>query len=132
MQTLNFPFQQTVKLTIANNAKVKQIHCELATSDIEIFQALNYRKKEDFKKPLALVFENPKAQIFTRFNFAFAVEQIAVDAINNEVKDMETIYPDTNNEWDLKGYSNYSLVILAPKGLIKSKNIQLHKTTIKV
>jgi len=134
MQILQFPFKQTAKLNIANSFQTQQLDCELATTDLEIFQSLNFRTKEEFKKPLVLVFSNPNAQSFSRINFQFPVEQITVDATSHVVKEITTIYPAHNKEtsMSLKAYSNYGIVILAPKGSSKQHNITLDKTRIAV
>ena len=135
MQILNFPFSNSVQVNISNDSEVNQLECELAHSDLEIFQSLNFRKEKHFNKPLALRFANPLAQSFTRQSFDFPVEQIIVDYKNNTVKSIETIYPDTKQNtkpslYSFKAYTNCSLVILAPKGLTKKRNIQVAKTKI--
>ena len=134
MQILDFPFKQTATLQIANHTQTKQLDCELATTDVEIFQSLNFRTREEFTKPLVLLFSNPTAKSFSRINFQFPVEQIAVDHASNVVKEITTIYPDNNNKtsMSLKAYSNYGIVILAPKGVSKLHNIRLDKTRIAV
>jgi uncharacterized membrane protein (UPF0127 family) len=134
MQILQFPFKQTATLNIANSLQTKHLDCELATTDLEIFQSLNFRTKEEFKKPLVLVFSNPNAQTFSRINFQFPVEQIAVDSDSHVVKEITTIYPAHHKEtsMSLKAYSNYGIVILAPKGSSKQHNITLDKTRIAV
>lgn len=134
MQILDYPFKQTTKLNIANGFQTSQLECELATTDIEIFQSLNYRAPEAFKKPLVLVFDNPSAQSFTHCNFRFPVEQIAVDSSSHLVKEIKTIYPDNtkDNTLSLTSYTNYGMVILAPKGASKLHHIELNKTRIAV
>jgi uncharacterized membrane protein (UPF0127 family) len=137
MQVLNFPFNKSIKVQIVNDAVVNQLDCELANSDLEIFQSLNYRKEKHFSKPLALLFSNPLAKSFSKQAFDFPVEKIEVDYKNNTVKSIETIYPNknktNNNTLDsFTAYSNCSLVILAPKGLTNAKNIRVAKTSIKL
>lgn len=134
MQILPFPFKNTVQLHLANDNQTKVLNCELAATDLEIFQCLNFRKLEHFNKPLALRFDNPKAQSFSKINFEFPVEQIAVDAISQKVKELTTIYPAKNKNKlpNLKSYANFGLVILAPKGYIRNHNIKLEKTKIAV
>lgn len=135
MQALSYPFSKSIQLKISNDTVVNQVECELANSDLEIFQSLNYRKKKHFNKPLALLFSNPLAKSFSKQAFEFPVEQIVVDYKNNTVKSIDTIYPEltkqTKNPFDtFKAYSDCSLVILAPEGLTKSKKIQVAKTKI--
>ena len=137
MQVLNYPFRKTVKIQIENDFMVNHLDCELAVSDLEIFQSLNYRKEKHFSKPLALLFSNPLAKSFSRQEFDFPVEKIEVDYKNNRVKSIDTIYPNKNktlnNTLDcLTAYSNCSLVILAPQGLTNVKNIRVAKTSIKL
>ena len=88
-------------------------------------------------KSIALKFSNPLVKSFTKQSFEFPVEQITVDYKNNIVKSIATIYPNThrlniNTNQNLTSYTDYSLVILAPKGLAKSKNIQVAKTKIRI
>jgi hypothetical protein len=135
MKILNFPFSQSAQISIYNDSKLDQIECELAASDVEIFQSLSYRKEKYFKKPLALKFSNPLAKSFSKQFFDFPVEQIVVDYKNHTVKSIATIFPsdiksNINTIDNLISYSACSLVILAPRGLTKSKNIQVAKTKI--
>jgi uncharacterized membrane protein (UPF0127 family) len=136
MKSLQFPFNKSIALSIINDSIVNQLECELANTDLEIFQSLNYRKEKYFKKPLALKFSNPLAKSFTKQSFEFPVEQITVDYKNNVVKSIATIYPNTHKlnitNQNLTSYTDYSLVILAPKGLAKSINIQVAKTKIRI
>ena len=135
MKSLQYPFNKSIALSIINDSIVNQLECELANTDVEIFQSLNYRKEKYFKKPLALHFSNPLAKSFSKQSFEFPVEQITVDYKNNIVKSIATIYPITyelnkNIFQNLTSYTDYSLVILAPKGFARSKNIQVAKTKI--
>ena len=137
MKSLQFPFNKSIALSIINDSIVNQLECELANTDLEIFQSLNYRKEKYFKKPLALKFSNPLAKSFSKQSFEFPVEQITVDYKNNVVKSIATIYPNTDKSnlniiQNLTSYTDYSLVILAPKGLAKSINIQVAKTKIRM
>ena len=135
MKILNFPFSQSAQVSIYNQAELNFIDCELAVSDVEIFQSLKKKKKKHFKKPLALKFSNPLAKSFSKQSFEFPVEQIEVDCKNQTVKSITTIYPTTvksniNTIESFTFYADCSLVILAPRGLSKSKNIQVAKTKI--
>jgi uncharacterized membrane protein (UPF0127 family) len=137
MKILNFPFSKSAQISIYNDASFNQLECELAVSDIEIFQSLNYRKQKHFNKPLALQFSNPLAKSFSRHSFEFPVEQITVDYKDNIVKSIATIYPSTtknnlNTIDSFTSYSDCSLVILAPTGLAKSHQIQVAKTKIRM
>ena len=137
MKILNFPFSRSAQISIYNDNILDLIECELASSDVEIFQSLNYRKEKHFKKPLALKFSNPLAKSFSKHFFEFPVEQISVDYKNHTVKSITTIDPSTiksniNTIENFATYSDCSLVILAPRGLTKSKNIQIAKTKISI
>ncbi len=132
MSKLNTPFAQTATLTIVTDKNRLKVDTELASSDIEIFQALNYRTKKDFTQPLTLKFSNPLAQSFVKINFQFPVEMIAVDYLTNKVKKTQII-PAKKVGGDLiQGFSEYSIVILAPIGFSKKNKINEAQTLIKL
>lgn len=132
MSQLNIPFNQSTSLIVSTDKQPLKIKTELATSDIEIFQALNYRTKKEFTQPLTLKFSNPLAQSFVKINFSFPVEMIAVDYLTNKVKKTQFIPAKKEGGDFIQGYSEYALVILAPKGFCKSIKIQEDVTIIKI
>ncbi|MBU3715216.1 MAG: hypothetical protein FGM46_09780, partial [Ferruginibacter sp.] len=73
MQHLNYPFDQTVTLNITTGGKKILLEAELASSEMEIYQSLNYRQPDEFTRPLVLRFQNPNIQYFSKQSFAFPV-----------------------------------------------------------
>lgn len=132
MSKLNIPFQQSVTLLISNDKKQLKIKTELASSDIEIYQALNYRTKKEFVQPLTLKFSNPLAQSFVKINFLFPVEMISVDYITNKVKKIQLIPAKKESGDFIQGFSEYSIVIFAQRGFSKTNKIEEGVTSIKI
>lgn len=132
MSQLNTPFEQSTSLIISTGNQRLKIKTELAISDIEIFQALNYRSKKDFTQPLTLKFRNPLAQSFVKINFSFPVEMIAVDYLTNKVKKTQFIPAKKEGGVFIQGFSEYSIVVFAPKGFCKGNKIEEEKTVIQL
>lgn len=131
MSQLNTPFEQTTSLILSTGKQRLKIKTELATSDIEIFQALNYRTIKEFTQPLTLKFSNPLAQSFVKFNFSFPVEMIAMDYLTHKVKKTQFIPAKKEGGAFIQGFSEYSIVVFAPRGFCKSNKIEESKTIIK-
>lgn len=132
MSKLNIPFEQSVTLLISNDKKQLKIKTELASSDIEIYQALNYRTKKEFVQPLTLKFSNPLAQSFVKINFLFPVELISIDYITNKVKKIQLIPTQKDTGDFIQGFSEYSVVVFAPRGFSKTNKIEEGVTSIKI
>lgn len=132
MSKLNIPFEQSVTLLISNDKKQLKIKTELASSDIEIYQALNYRTKKEFVQPLTLKFSNPLAQSFVKINFLFPVEMISVDYITNKVKKIQLIPAKKESGDFIQGFSEYSIVIFTQRGFSKTNKIEEGVTSIKI
>jgi uncharacterized membrane protein (UPF0127 family) len=132
MSQLNTPFEQTTSLILSSRNQRLKIKTELATSDIEIFQALNYRTKKEFSNPLTLKFSNPLAQSFVKINFSFPVEMIAVDYLTHKVKKTQFIPAKKEGGDFIQGFSEYSVVIFASKGFCKKNKIEEAFTTITI
>ncbi len=130
MKHIRFPFAESIDLSIVKGGKTTIINCELASSDVEIFQSLNYRKKSIFKRPLVLQFSNPLLQTYSALNFDFAVEQICVDHVTNVVKKISVISPHKKTGSFLQGYSEFSIVILAPVGFAREYRVKEDNTLI--
>jgi len=130
MNRLNTPFEKTCTLLFTTGKHFLKIKTELASSDVEIFQSLNYRTKKEFTQPLTLKFSNPLVQSFVKISFHFPVEMIAVDYITNKVKKSQYV-PAKKEEGDyIQGFSEYSLVLYAPRGFCKKNKILEDSTTI--
>lgn len=131
MKHLKFPFAETVTLVVKNGKTKLAIDCELASSEIEIYQSLAYRKKKDFTKPLALVFESPTVQYLSKQSFDFPLVQVNVDYQSNLVKKVLHIPKSGKvNGSYIQAYSEFSLVLLIPQGNDLIKHIVLDQTTI--
>lgn len=133
MKHLKFPFVENVTVEISNGSKKTRISCELASSDVEIFQSLNYRKSKDFDKPLVLLFANANKQYFSLQSFNFPVTQISIDPTTNSVKKKSYI-PSTKNKsgYFIQSYCEFSMVILFPDNFDLLQNIVEDKTKIKI
>ena len=125
MKHLPFPFDANIVLQIKTGKKKEQLVCELAASTIEIYQSLNYRSKKDFKIPLVVQFESPIVQSLSLQNFSFPVEQICIDYRDGKVNKAGLIRPAKTPGKFIHGYSEFSLVILAPVGTIEKYGITI-------
>ena len=130
MRHIRFPFADSIDLSIVKGGKTTTINCELASTDVEIFQSLNYRKKSIFKRPLVLQFASPTLQTYSLQNFDFAVEQICVHHETNLVKKIVVINPHKRTGTFLQGFTEFSLVILAPVGFAREYRIKEDNTLI--
>jgi hypothetical protein len=128
MNILKFPFERTIDLQIVNKSN-HIVGCELGSSKVEIFQSLCYRDAKDFNKPLVLLFENPLIQSLSMIDYNFNVEQIFVNNVTGLVNKINTIYKKNSSSF-IQGYSEFSMVILAPMGFCKKNIIKLFKTQI--
>ena len=133
MKHLQFPFAENITIKITKSKKKILIDCELASSEIEIFQSLSYRTKKDFKKPLVLLFDNPTTQYLSRQSFNFPVIQVNVNYDNNLVKKVSLV-PKSNKENGqyIQSYAEFSIVLLLPFETELKKLIEENKTFIHV
>ena len=131
MKHLQFPFAENVTIEISNGKKNVLVECELASSEIEIFQSLSYRTKKGFKKPLVLLFDNPTTQYLSRQSFNFPVIQVNVNHGNNLVKKVSLV-PKSNkvNGQYIQSYAEFSLVLLLPFDTEFKKLLVENKTMI--
>jgi len=133
MKHLKFPFAETTTVVVKNRKKSFTVECELASSEIEIFQSLAYRKKKDFTKPLALVFSSPTVQYFSKQSFDFPLVQVNVDYHSNLVKKVLPIPRSSKvNGNYIQAFSVFSLVLLIPANSDLINQIVLDETVIKV
>lgn len=133
MKNLQFPFVENVSIKITNGKKKVLVDCELASSEIEIFQSLSYRTKKDFKKALVLRFDNPTTQYLSRQSFNFPVIQVNVNHGNNLVKKISLV-PRSNKENGqyIQSYAEFSIVLLLPLDTELKKLLVENKTFIQV
>lgn len=132
MQHLSYPFDQTAKLTITTGSKKILLEAELASSEIEIYQSLNYRQPDEFIQPLALRFQDPNIQYFSRQCFAFPVVQVCVDWNTGLVKRVASIAAQANTGGNfIQCYSEFLLVLFLPPNAPVLKHIKTGNTIIR-
>ena len=132
MQHLNYPFDQAVTLNITTGGKKILLEAELASSEMEIYQSLNYRKPDEFTRPLVLSFQNSNIQYFSRQSFTFPVVQVCVDWKTGLVKRVAPITQSTNSEGNfIQCYSEFLLVLFLPPNAPVLKQIKTGSTIIR-
>lgn len=132
MQHLSYPFNQIAKLRITNGNTKIILEAELAYSEIEIYQSLNYRKPDEFTRPMVLRFQNPNIQYFSKQSFAFPVVQVCVDWKTGLVKRVASITQPTNSEGNfIQCYSEFLLVLFLPPNAPVLKQIKTGSTIIR-
>ena len=132
MQHLSYPFDQTAKLKITNGSKKFLLEAELASSEIEIYQSLNYRQPDEFIQPLVLRFHNPDIQYFSRQSFAFPVVQVCAEKKTGLVKRVAPIAAQANTGGNfIQCYSEFLLVLFLPPNAPVLKQIKTGSTTIR-
>ena len=132
MQHLNYPFDQTVTLNITTDGKKILLETELASSEMEIYQSLNYRKPDEFTRPLVLLFQNPNIQYFSKQAFAFPVVQVCCEKKTGLVKRVALITQPTNFEGNfIQCYSEFLLVLYLPPNAPVLKQIKTGSTIIR-
>jgi uncharacterized membrane protein (UPF0127 family) len=130
MKYLKFPFADTISINLNNGKRNTIVECELASSEIEIYQSLSYRKLKDFTKPLVLIFENPSIQYFSMQNFAFPLIQVNVDSDTQLVKKISLTTKKANNAKFIQAYSSFSMTIFFPVNSVLLNQIIIDKTKI--
>jgi len=132
MQHLSYPFDQTAKLKITNASKTILLEAELASSEIEIFQSLNYRQPDEFIQPLVLQFENPDIQYFSMQSFTFPVVQVCAERKTGLVKRVASIPAQANAGGNfIQCYSEFLLVMFLHPNHPVLKQIKTGVTTIR-
>lgn len=132
MKYLKYLFEERITLEISNGNKKHKVECELASSEIEIFQSLTYRKAKEFTTPLVLLFDNPIKQYFSNQKFSFPVLQINVYHKSQLVKKVGVVQKSkTSRGAYIQSYSEFSMVILAPINAEFGDTIIENKTKIK-
>ena len=132
MNHLPYPFEKSASLKIKTASKQNSFNVEIADSEIEIFQSLNFRTSKEFKAPLVLKFENPLVQSLSLQKFKFDAEQILVEDGSNIVRGIQLIKKVKGSGKYIQAYAGFSIAILAPIGFAKKFGIVLNKTIIKL
>ena len=133
MQYLSYPFNQIAKLRITTGNKKILLEAELASSEIEIYQSLNYRKPDEFTRPMVLRFQNPNIQYFSKQSFAFPVVQVCCEKKTGLVKRVAPITQSTNSEGNcIQCYSEFLLVLFLKPNAPVLKQIKTGSTIIRL
>ncbi len=115
MTHIPFPFSYG-KMLIKFENNCISCTAEIADSTSTIYQALNYRSKEEFIHPLVLLFPDPGTPYLVRFNFPFAVELIEVAQGTRYGSQPAQTYPGTF----VKNYVGFKGLVILPQGFFQS------------
>jgi hypothetical protein len=133
MNHLEYPFEESIRVEIKNGKESFIIECELASSEIEIYQSLSYRRSKDFKKPMILLFNDHTKQHFSKHSFAFPVVQACVHYKSKLVKKLSFISKAKEDSGGyIQAFSEFSLALLLPYKSDLVKKIVTDKTRITI
>jgi hypothetical protein len=125
MQPLSFPFQQTCFFRLQQGQRAMAlVEAEEAVTPAEVYQALNYRSRLHFNKPLVLHFENPLVQMPVWFDFAFDVEVVVVGLDGVVKKTYPVPRSREGSAMFVQFFADYAFAILVPYGFCKEWNVQ--------
>lgn len=131
-QHLPFPFSKKAIVRLTTGKKTLIVECELASSVIEIFQSLCFRKKNQFKQPLLLKFENPLQQNFSRQTFSFDVIQVCFDYESGLAKKIAPIRKSSGKAAFVQSFAEFSYVLLLPANAQLARSIFANQTKISI
>jgi uncharacterized membrane protein (UPF0127 family) len=131
-QHLPFPFSKKATIQLTTGKKTQIIECELASSVIEIFQSLCFRKKNQFKQPLLLKFDNPLQQTFSRQTFSFDVIQACFDYETGLAKKIAPIRKSSGKAAFVQSFAEFSYVLLLPADAQLGRRIVVNQTKISI
>lgn len=118
MKHLPIPFEQTAIVTIKLGSKlILKFESELATSPIEHFQGLLYRKKLKDDHGVLLVFENTALPTYVNTKVQFAVDTIQFDE-KGEITHLGSLQPSKSSGVFITSYQAKHL-LMVPSGFIK-------------
>jgi uncharacterized membrane protein (UPF0127 family) len=132
LQHLPFPFSKKATIQLTTGKKTQIIECELASSVIEIFQSLCFRKKNQFKQPLLLKFDNPLQQTFSRQTFSFDVIQACFDYETGLAKKIAPIRKSSGKAAFVQSFAEFSYVLLLPADAQLGRRIVVNQTKISI
>ena len=131
-QHLPFPFSKKATIQLTTGKKTQIIECELASSVIEIFQSLSFRKKNQFKQPLLVKFDNPLQQTFSRQTFSFDVIQACFDYETGLAKKIAPIRKSSGKAAFVQSFAEFSYVLLLPADAQLGRSIAVNQTKISI
>lgn len=122
MKHLPIPFEQQAEITIKQGARILcRFNTELATSPIEHFQGLLYRKEVQSNSPVTFIFENPALPGYVNTNVPFEVDVIQFDE-KGHITHLGQLAPSKSSGIFITAFLTKHLLI-APKGFIKKYKI---------
>lgn len=106
MKYLPIPFEQKATITIKQGSKLTpKFESELATSPIEQFQALLYRKELKENSGVAFILENPALPTYINTKVPFEVDTIQFDE-KGEITHLGTLQPKRKRRNFYHGFPN--------------------------
>ena len=140
MKYLPIPFEQKATITIKQGSKLTaKFESELATSPIEQFQALLYRKELKENSGVVFILENPAMPTYINTKVPFEVDTIQFDE-KGEITHLGTLQPSKSPGTFITAFQTKHILML-PLGFNKkhklisvndSKNKKLKPFIIKV
>lgn len=122
MKHLPIPFEQQAEITIKQGARLLcRFNTELATSPIEHFQGLLYRKELKSNSSVTFIFENPSLPGYVNTNVPFDVDVIQFDE-NGHITHLGHLAPSKSAGIFITAFLTNNL-LMAPKGFIKKHKI---------
>lgn len=106
------------------------IEAEEAVTPAEVYQALNYRSRLHFTRPLVLHFENPSVGTPVWFGFSFDVELLVVDAAGCVQQVSYIPKRQINDALFVQFFADYAYAILAPAGFSRNWNVSVGLTNV--
>jgi hypothetical protein len=132
MQQLPFPYQQTCFFRLQQgHTSMALVEAEEAVTPAEVYQALNYRSRLHFSRPLILHFDDPSVNTPVWFNFTFDVEVIVV-GLDGLVSKTYPV-PRSREEAALfvQFFSDYAYAVLVPYGFCKEWKVEAGSTVVR-
>lgn len=122
MKYLPIPFEQKATIIIKQGTKViLKFQAELATSPIEHFQALLYRKGLKENSGVVFILENPAVPAFVNTKVPFAVDTIQFEE-NGDITHLGNLVPSNNAGNFITAFQTKHLLML-PLGFTKKHNL---------
>lgn len=106
------------------------VEAEEAVTPAEVYQALNYRSRLHFTRPLVLHFENPAVGTPVWFGFSFDVELLVVDAAGCVQQVLALPKRQTNDALFVQFFADYAFAILAPAGFSREWQVAPQHTKV--
>ena len=106
------------------------IEAEEAVTPAEVYQALNFRSRLHFTRPLVLHFEHPLVGTPVWFGFSFDVELLVVDTTGCVQQILNIPRRQPNDALFVQFFSDYAYAILVPAGFSRNWNVAVRLTKV--